>query len=82
MGGAEQNCREGSGIALLTAFGLLLLAMAGCWGWCVGGGCRCVCGGHSHSVGTGTLVLEEEGPGNQHEVEGVEGRWRGKRYKG
>ncbi len=41
-----------------------------------------VCGGHSHSVGTGTLVSEEEGPNNQHEVEGVDGRRRGEHYKG
>ncbi len=33
-------------------------------------------------VGAGTLVSEEEQPDNQHEVEGVEGRWRGERYKG
>jgi hypothetical protein len=32
----------------------------------------------SHSVGAGMLVSEEEGPYNQHEVEGmVEGRRRG-----
>jgi hypothetical protein len=36
----------------------------------------------SHSVGTGTLVSEEERPDNQHEVERVEGRRRGKHYKG
>ncbi len=28
------------------------------------------------------LVSEEEGPDNQHEVEEVEGRRRGERYKG
>ncbi len=28
------------------------------------------------------LVSEEEGPDNQHEVEEVEGRQRGERYKG
>jgi hypothetical protein len=28
------------------------------------------------------LVSEEEGLDNQHEVEGVEGRQRGERYKG
>ena len=31
-GGAGQSFREGSGIALLAVFGLLSLAMAGCWG--------------------------------------------------
>ncbi len=41
-----------------------------------------MCGGHSHSVGAGMLVSEEEGPNNQHEVEGVEGRQRGECYKG
>ncbi len=34
-----------------------------------------------HSVGAGTLVSEEEGPDNQHEVEGVEGRQMGEHYK-
>ncbi len=54
----------------------------------VGVGCRSVSGGalvgrwHSHRVGAGTLVSEEERPNNQHEVEGVEGRLRGERYKG
>ncbi len=81
-GGTGQSCREDSGVALLVALGLLLLSMAGCWGQWVGGGCRCVCGGHSHSVGVGTLVSEEEGPNNQHEVEGVEDRRRGEHYKG
>ncbi len=28
------------------------------------------------------LVSEEEAPDNQHEVEGVEWRWRGERYIG
>ena len=36
----------------------------------------------SHSVASGTLVSEEEGPDNQHEVVGVEGRQRGEHYKG
>ncbi len=31
-GGAGQSCGEGSGAALFVALGLLLLAMAGCWG--------------------------------------------------
>jgi hypothetical protein len=39
VGGAGQSCGEGSGAALLAALGLLLLARAGCWGLCVGGGC-------------------------------------------
>ncbi len=38
--------------------------------------------GHSHSVGAGTLGAEKEQRDNQHEVEGVEGRQRGERYKG
>ncbi len=36
----------------------------------------------SHIVGAGTLVSEEERLDNQQEVEGVEGRQRGERYKG
>ncbi len=63
-GSAGRSCGEGSGAASLEALGLLLSAIAGCWGYCVGGGCRCVCGGHSHSVGAGTLLSEEEGPDN------------------
>ncbi len=49
----------------------------------VGVGWRGVSGGalagrwRSHSVGAGTLVSEEEGPNNQNEVEGLEGRRRG-----
>ncbi len=31
-GGAGRSFREGSGVALLAAFGLLSSAMAGCWG--------------------------------------------------
>ncbi len=67
---------------------LLLLPLVGCWGWCVGRGCRGVSGGvlagqlHSHSVGAGTMMSEEEGSDNQHEVEGVEGRRREERYIG
>ncbi len=72
---------EGSGIALLEVLGLLLLDVARYWGLCVGGGCRWVCGGLSHSVGASTLVSEEEGPNNQHEVEGVEGRQMEEHYK-
>jgi hypothetical protein len=37
---------------------------------------------HCHSVGAGMLMSEEKGPNNQHEVEGVERRWRMERYKG
>jgi hypothetical protein len=54
----------------------------------VGVGCRGVSGGvlvggwHSYSVGTGTLMSKEEGPNNLHEVEGIEGMWRGEHYKG
>jgi hypothetical protein len=36
-GSAGQSCGEGSGAASLEALGLLLLAMAGCWGQCIGG---------------------------------------------
>jgi hypothetical protein len=36
----------------------------------------------SHSVGAGRLEAKEERRNNQHEVEGVEGRQRGERYKG
>jgi hypothetical protein len=31
-GGAGKNCGEGSGAASLAALGLLLSAIAGCWG--------------------------------------------------
>jgi hypothetical protein len=31
-GGAGQSCGEGSSAALLAVLGLLLLAIAGCWG--------------------------------------------------
>ncbi len=67
---------------------LALIAMVGCWGWCIGRGCQGVSGGalagqwRTHSVGASTLVSEEEGPDNQHEVEGVEGRQRGECYIG
>ncbi len=37
---------------------------------------------HCHSVGASMLVSEEEEPDNHHEVEGVEGRRKGKHYKG
>ncbi len=36
----------------------------------------------SHSVASGTLVSEEEGPDNQHEVAGVEGSGGGSVTKG
>jgi hypothetical protein len=51
-------------------------------------GCRGVSGGMlagrwcSHSVASGTLVSEEEGPDNQHEVVGVEGSGGGSVTKG
>jgi hypothetical protein len=37
-------------------------------------------GWHCPIVGASTLVSEEEGPDNQYEVEGVEGRWRVKSF--
>ncbi len=38
--------------------------------------------GVSHSVGASRLGAEDEQCDNQHEVEGVESRQRGERYKG
>ncbi len=75
-------------LALLVLLSLLLAAMAGCWGWCIGRGCQGISVGvsagrwPSHSVGPGMLVSEEEGPDNHHEVEGVEGRQKGELYIG
>ncbi len=92
LGSQHRCCRDkiggGSGACFIYVAQLVLVGdgmllgvahwrgITGCSGGTLAGRWCC------HSFGAGMLMSEEEGPDNQHYVEGVEGRQRREHFKG